>query len=176
MDAQIFALAESVGRLLSSRQASVCTAESCTGGWIAQALTDVPGSSGWFQLGLVPYANSAKHKFLAVPLSYLEGDQAPGAVSEQTVEQMARGALAVADADFAVASSGIAGPGGGSERKPVGTVWLAWAQRLEDRSVVVSSRFFCFTGDRESVRRQSVIAALEGLETSLKAHAQKKNA
>lgn len=176
MDTQVYALAESVGRLLSSRQASVCTAESCTGGWIAQALTGVPGSSGWFQLGLVTYANSTKHKFLEVPLSYLEGEQAPGAVSEQTVEQMARGALTAAEADFAVASSGIAGPGGGSEGKPVGTVWLAWAQRMDDRSVVVSSRCFCFRGDRENVRRQSVIAALEGLEACLKAHAQIKNA
>jgi nicotinamide-nucleotide amidase len=167
MDTHVYSLAESAGRLLSCRRASICTAESCTGGWIAQALTSVPGSSSWFHLGLVTYANSAKHKLLQVPLSYLEGNLAPGAVSRDTVEQMARGALAIAEAEFAIASSGIAGPGGGSDSKPVGTVWLAWAQRIDEQAVTVTARQFCFAGDRESVRRQSVIAALEGLKTML---------
>lgn len=160
---------------MSLRQASVCTAESCTGGWIAQALTAIPGSSAWFNLGLVTYANSAKHKFLDVPLSLLEGKQAPGAVSRDTVEQMARGALVAANADYAIASSGIAGPDGGSDDKPVGTVWLAWAQRVDDASVAVTASRFCFSGDRERVRRQSVIAALEGLKTLLQQQNQEKN-
>ncbi|WP_058021547.1 CinA family protein [Pseudohongiella spirulinae] len=168
MDTHICTLAESIGSLLLRRGSSVSTAESCTGGWIAQALTAIPGSSGWFHLGLVTYANSAKHAFLQVPLSYLEGDQAPGAVSRETVEQMARGALEAADSDFAIASSGIAGPGGGSVSKPVGTVWLAWAWRRDGGTAAVAAREFLFSGDRESIRRQSVIAALEGLEGLLR--------
>ncbi|ALO46068.1 Competence damage-inducible protein A [Pseudohongiella spirulinae] len=105
---------------------------------------------------------------MQVPLSYLEGDQAPGAVSRETVEQMARGALEAADSDFAIASSGIAGPGGGSVSKPVGTVWLAWAWRRDGGTAAVAAREFLFSGDRESIRRQSVIAALEGLEGLLR--------
>lgn len=167
MDTDVYSLAESVGNLLLRRRARVSTAESCTGGWIAQALTAVPGSSSWFELGLVTYANRIKHSLLQVPISYLEGEQSPGAVSRETVEQMARGALAAADADYSVASSGIAGPGGGSDSKPVGTVWLAWAARENIGTVTVTAKRFCFQGDRESIRRQSVIAALQGLETLL---------
>jgi len=163
MDNEIYMLAESIGRELSRRGQSVTVAESCTGGGLAHALTDVPGSSGWFGLGLVTYANSAKHRLLEVPLECLEGEQAPGAVSEPTVRHMATGALKASAADFAIATSGIAGPGGGSERKPVGTVWIAWACRGSRDNVEMRTSCQVYDGDREQIRRQAVITALGGL-------------
>ena len=133
----------------------VATAESCTGGWIAKVLTDRAGSSAWFERGFVTYSNLAKQEMLGVDAGLLED---PGAVSREVVEAMARGALTGSDAQLAVAVSGIAGPEGGSEDKPVGTVWLAWARGDELRSACE-----CFRGDREAVRMATVKLALQGL-------------
>ncbi len=134
----------------------MATAESCTGGWISQSLTAVPGSSNWFDSGFITYSNDAKQRLLNVPKSIFDVD-GPGAVSEEAVLAMSRGALENSRANVAVAVSGVAGPEGGSDEKPVGTVWIAW--QWEDKSL---ARCFHFSGDREAVRLASVIAALEG--------------
>lgn len=141
---------------LLSRGESLVTAESCTGGWLAKVCTDLAGSSGWFERGLVTYSNQAKQDLLGVSASTLEQQ---GAVSEATVREMASGALRNSTAQHAVAISGIAGPDGGSAEKPVGTVWFAWAST--DGSV--QSRKYRFAGGRDAVRRQAVAAALDGL-------------
>ncbi|WDY56877.1 CinA family protein [Pseudomonas sp. PSKL.D1] len=151
----ITALAARLGEHLRHLGAQVTTAESCTGGGIAEAITRVSGSSAWFEAGYVTYSNAQKTRQLDVP-EVLFGQV--GAVSQEVVEAMARGAQAASGARFAVAVSGIAGPDGGSPAKPVGTVWLAWA----DGDRVISERRH-FDGDREAVRRQTVIAALDGL-------------
>jgi nicotinamide-nucleotide amidase len=140
-------------RLSASRQ-KLATAESCTGGWIAKACTDVAGSSGWFERGFVTYSNESKQEMLGVPAEILDQH---GAVSEPVVREMALGALRYSRAHWSVAVSGIAGPTGGSADKPVGTVWFAWAgpqQRLLTRSCH-------FAGDRDAVRRQTVEMALQ---------------
>ncbi len=151
----ITVLSSSLGEHLQQLNAQVTTAESCTGGGIAEAITRVAGSSAWFEAGYVTYSNSQKTRQLGVPAQLFEQ---VGAVSREVVEAMVRGAQAGSGARFAVAVSGVAGPGGGSAEKPVGTVWLAWADG--DR---VSSVRKHFAGDREAVRRQTVIAALDGL-------------
>ena len=139
-----------------SRGWVLATAESCTGGGIGAAITAVPGSSAWFDGGVISYSNRAKQCLLGVSAESLAES---GAVSEPVVRQMAQGALQCCAADLAVAVSGIAGPDGGSAEKPVGTVWIAWAQA--DGKVTV--RHFVFAGDRQSVRQQTVAAALQGL-------------
>jgi len=151
-------IAARLGVILSSRGHKLTTAESCTGGWIAQTLTAVPGSSAWFDAGFVTYSNAMKHRILKVPMAYLQGPQAPGAVSEQTALAMACGARQLAEADWSVATSGVAGPGGSVPGKPVGLVWIAWASAQGN-----SASVFNFPGSRDEVRRQSVMAALEGL-------------
>lgn len=156
MKAYLEKLAEAVGHRLLARQALVATAESCTGGWIAQVLTSVPGSSLWFDRGFVTYSNQAKQEMLGVAPETLA---AHGAVSAPVVAEMVVGALSHSQARVAVAVSGIAGPGGGSEDKPVGTVYLAWAWR--DQAPLIQRRQFA--GDREEVRRQTVRVALEHL-------------
>ena len=162
MNKTLLSLSRQCGELLLQQHCKVTTAESCTGGWIAQCITAVAGSSDWFETGFVTYSNQAKQQLLGVPVECFEGSKAPGAVSEETVLAMARGALQAAGAHYAVATSGVAGPGGGTPGKPVGTVWIAWAWRTGD--VVESfARVQRFTGDREAVRKQSVQAALEGL-------------
>jgi nicotinamide-nucleotide amidase len=135
------------------------TAESCTGGWIAKALTDIPGSSQWFAEGFVTYSNEAKTRRLGVPPRVLGAD---GAVSEAVARAMARGALVRSGAQVAVAVTGIAGPGGAVPGKPVGTVWMAWAAR-RGRGIHVVAELKHFRGDREAVRRKTVRAALSGL-------------
>ena len=152
-------LAARVGKLLLQHGLQLVTAESCTGGWIAKALTDVAGSSQWFMEGFVTYTNTAKERSLGVPHATLERR---GAVSEAVARAMAAGALAQTNAHVAVAVTGIAGPGGGVPGKPVGTVWLAWATRRGKR-VQVMAALRHFRGDREGVRRRTVRAALEGL-------------
>lgn len=152
---ELFLLAERVGAVLLSKNWKLTIAESCTGGWIAQVVTAVPGSSAWFDAAFVTYSNDAKQRMLGVQATTLA---TYGAVSEAVVGEMANGALVHAGADCAIAVSGIAGPGGGTAEKPVGTVCLAWVART-----TVALRSFKFSGPRESVRRQSVIAALEGL-------------
>ena len=149
------ALAKRVGERLKARAAMLVSAESCTGGWIAQAVTAVAGSSAWFDRGFITYSNEAKREMLGVSAQTLASH---GAVSEQTAREMARGALERSAATLAVSVTGIAGPGGGSAEKPVGTVCFAWAAGGE-----VTSETRRFSGDRESVRRQSVIRALEGV-------------
>jgi nicotinamide-nucleotide amidase len=158
-DAQLRRQAAKLGRVLVARQEFVATAESCTGGWIAKALTDVAGSSQWFGEGLVTYSNEAKHRLLGVPLKLLAAD---GAVSESVVRAMARGVLDRSGAHRSVAVSGIAGPGGAAPGKPVGTVWLCWSMR-RGRRVLVRTALHHFRGDRETVRRKTVGAALRGL-------------
>jgi|SRR5690554_4301028 len=165
-DPTLYKLAEQLGTLLQQRGWQVTTAESCTGGWIAQAITAIPGCSTWFHQGLVTYANATKQRLLGVPAQFLEGPRAPGAVSEQTVLAMSRGALQSAGAQLAVASSGLAGPGGDGEDKPVGTVWLGWAWQGGDSQamdVVAKARCYQLNGGRELVRRQTVALALLGL-------------
>ena len=155
-DPVLYQLAERVGQGLLARHWRLALAESCTGGWIAKVVTDVPGSSDWFERGFVTYSNTAKVDLLAVPQALLESH---GAVSSEIVNAMAAGALRHSRAEIALAVSGIAGPDGGSLDKPVGTVWLAWAVR--DRPGY--SRCYTFPGDREAVRRQAVAAALQGV-------------
>lgn len=148
-------LAAELGRHLQTLNAHVTTAESCTGGGIAEAITRIAGSSAWFEAGFVTYSNQQKTRQLDVPQALFTQ---VGAVSREVVEAMVRGAQAHSDARFAVAVSGVAGPGGGSPEKPVGTVWLAWGVGDE-----VTAECRHFPGDRYEVRRQTVIAALEGL-------------
>jgi len=145
-----------LGERLASRGERLCTAESCTGGWIGQAVTSVSGSSAWFDSGFVTYSNEAKMKMLGVKAGTLDRY---GAVSAETVREMAAGALAGSRADWAVAVSGVAGPDGGTADKPVGLVWLAWMRRGSEPQ----TRRFLFDGDRDTVRLKSVEAAVEGL-------------
>lgn len=148
-------LAAHVGASLSSRQATLATAESCTGGWIAQVLTTIAGSSQWFERGFVTYSNEAKQEMLGVPADIID---TCGAVSEQTARAMAEGALKHSHADVAVSVTGIAGPSGGTPTKPVGTVHFAWATRQGG----THAKRLCIEGDRLNVRRQSVEVALRG--------------
>lgn len=148
-------LAQQLGEALLARGMTLATAESCTGGGVAQAVTDIAGSSAWFERGFVTYANVAKVEMLGVRQSTLE---AHGAVSEMTVREMALGALGHSGAHIALAVSGIAGPGGGSATKPVGTVWFAWATR--DGRVQV--RLHQLSGDRSQIRAQAVQISLQG--------------
>lgn len=163
MDQELYQLSERIGQLLLLSGRQLTTAESCTGGWLAQCITAVPGSSQWFSSGYVTYSNAAKESVLSVPGHLLDGPGAPGAVSEETVTAMAEGALLRSSADMALATSGIAGPGGGTADKPVGTVWIGWAVRTAEESIHTGARLYRFEGDRESVRRQSVVAALARL-------------
>lgn len=156
MDTELYELSERLGLALKAGGLTVATAESCTGGWISQAITMVPGSSAWFDRGFVTYTNRSKIEVLGVRGSTLERD---GAVSELTVREMAEGALAHSRAGCAVAVSGIAGPDGGTAAKPVGTVWMATADRVHG----TSAQHLQLSGDRDAVRRQSVVAALRML-------------
>lgn len=140
---------------LTSRGEMLATAESCTGGWIAKVLVDLPGSSAWFDRGFVTYSNQAKEEMLGVPADIIA---IHGAVSHETVVAMAAGALARSRASWSVAVSGLAGPGGGTPEKPVGTVWLAWGTPEG-----VSSVCEHFPGDRNQVRAATVERALRGL-------------
>ncbi|MFJ3484030.1 CinA family protein [Pseudomonas sp. NPDC090202] len=152
---EITELSALLGQRLRDVSAQVSTAESCTGGGIAEAITRIPGSSAWFEAGYVTYSNQQKTRQLGVPHE-LFGQV--GAVSREVVEAMAQGAQANSGAQFSVAVSGVAGPDGGSVEKPVGTVWICWGAAEQ----LISLRFQ-FAGDRDAVRRQTVKAALEGL-------------
>ena len=157
-DSELNVLAETIGRRLRSNHDHLVTAESCTGGWIAKTVTDIPGSSDWFDCGLAAYSYEAKQALLGVTPHTLEQH---GAVSRETVIEMVSGALAHSGASVAVGVTGIAGPGGGTPDKPVGTVWIAWKRR----GGYPQAESFRFDGDRDAVRRQTVAAALRGLET-----------
>jgi len=152
----LYQLAEKVGAALKKRGLMMATAESCTGGWISEAVTMVPGSSEWFERGFVTYTYISKREMLGVEESTLEKH---GAVAEEIVREMAAGALARSHAQVAVAVSGVAGPSGGTPEKPVGTVCFAWARM----GGVARSETKRYSGDREAVRRQSVERALEGV-------------
>lgn len=155
-DSELMQLSEQVGLALKARGATVTTAESCTGGWVAKVITDIAGSSAWFERGFVTYSNEAKAQMIGVREETLAQH---GAVSEPVVVEMAVGALKAARADFAVSISGIAGPDGGSEEKPVGTVWFAVASASGEGI----TRRECFSGDRDAVRRQATAYALQTL-------------
>ncbi len=161
-DAELKALAEQVAEGALQRRLMVVTAESCTGGWIAKTLTDLPGSSAWFDAGVVTYSYGAKEALLGVNAGTLERT---GAVSEETALEMVSGALARFGAGVAVAVTGIAGPSGGTVEKPVGTVWISWKRR----GGYAHATLFQFQGDREAVRRQTVAAALSGVLRTLTA-------
>ena len=155
-DAELYELATRVGQKLRAAERRVATAESCSGGWVAKALTDVPGSSQWFECGYVTYSNAAKVRDLGVNAQTLERF---GAVSEQTVREMAEGALRVSGANVALAVTGIAGPDGAVPGKPVGTVWFCAAARA-GTAVDIIAEEQRFEGDRASVRAQAVCHAL----------------
>lgn len=155
-DRQLEGLARQLGERLLAAGVLAATAESCTGGWIAKCLTDVAGSSAWFDRGFVTYSNAAKHEMLGVREETLAGQ---GAVSESTVREMVAGCLARSRAGVAVAVSGIAGPSGATPGKPVGTVWLAWGVRGGE----VRTERRLYAGDRDAVRRQTVSRAIAGL-------------
>ena len=146
----------SLADVLRARGERLATAESCTGGLIAAACTDLAGSSDWFERGFVTYSNDAKTELLGVDAALIA---AHGAVSEPVALAMAAGALAHSRADWAVAVTGIAGPGGGSAEKPVGLVWLAWCRRGE----APRAERHVFPGDRAAVRGATVARALQGL-------------
>lgn len=150
-------LAAELGRCLQASANRLVTAESCTGGWIAKCITDIAGSSAWLERGFVTYSNEAKQEMLGVGADTLAQH---GAVSEPVAREMAAGALAHSRATLAVAVSGVAGPGGGTPAKPVGTVCFGWA-----RAGRVASETCRFAGDRDQVRQQSVAHALRVLIT-----------
>ncbi len=166
MDTDLITLADHFGHALKQAGRSVATAESCTGGWLGAVLTSIPGSSQWYDRGFVSYSNVAKREMLGVKTETLTRH---GAVSEPTARAMAEGALAHSQADLTVAITGIAGPAGGTLEKPVGTVCLAWAARKQQ----TLSRTERFTGDRETVRRQAILAAIDGLRALLASLPQK---
>jgi len=152
-------LATTLVKELSEAGKAVATAESCTGGWIAKTITDVPGSSACFGYGVVSYSNGAKESILGVSNQTLEEN---GSVSEPVVREMADGILSLSGADIAVAVSGVAGPDGGTADKPVGTVWFAWAVRRGSRHRI-ETELKHFKGDREAVRELTVAWALQGV-------------
>ncbi len=155
----IGALSEALVSELIESGRSIAVAESCTGGWIAKALTDIGGSSQCFGYGVVSYSNGAKESMLGVnPLTLAEH----GAVSEDVVREMAQGVLNLSGADYAVAVSGIAGPDGGTEEKPVGTVWFGWAVRNR-KNISIDAEKHLIKGDREAVRTRTVILAMQGI-------------
>ena len=160
MDTELITLAEQLGHALKQAGLSVATAESCTGGWLGEVLTSIPGSSRWYERGFVTYSNMSKREMLGVKTEILARH---GAVSEPTARAMAEGALAASHADLVVAITGVAGPGGGTPEKPVGTVCFAWGARRQP----VVSRIHHFHGDRAAIRRAAVIAALNGLQDTL---------
>jgi nicotinamide-nucleotide amidase len=155
-DSELYELATRVAHKLRAAERRVVTAESCTGGWVAKALTDIPGSSQWFECGYVTYSNAAKMRDLGVAARTLESF---GAVSEHTVREMAEGALRVAGANVALAVSGIAGPDGGTPEKPVGIVWFCAAAR-QGQAIDIIAEEQRFEADRAIVRSCAVQHAL----------------
>ena len=152
-------LAAAVVKDLTASGKALATAESCTGGWVAKTITDVPGSSACFGYGIVSYSNGAKESILGVSNQTLEEN---GSVSEPVVKEMAEGAANLSGADIAVAVSGIAGPDGGTDEKPVGTVWIAFAHR-DHSKIKVDTELRNFDGDREAIRELTVAYALRGV-------------
>lgn len=160
-DEEILAAAQALADSLAQQRLLLTTAESCTGGGIAETLTGIAGASAWFDRGFVTYSNEAKLSMLGVSQSTLDRS---GAVSEATALEMARGAISHSGAHVSVAVTGIAGPDGGTPDKPVGTVWIAWGQKLG----YAEARRFQFDGDRNAVRQQAILEAILGLNARLK--------
>jgi len=156
MPDRLIGLAEQLGHFLKTNNQKIAIAESCTGGWIAQCITEVPGSSAWFDRGFVTYSNAAKMQMLEVLPETLS---VHGAVSAETALEMVSGALAHSEADCAIAVTGIAGPDGGSAEKPVGTVYIAWQTKNQSAKI----KKILFTGSRQQIREQTVIAAIKGV-------------
>ena len=154
-NAIISQLALDLGKALLAKQYKLATAESCTGGMLAQVITSVPGSSAWFEQGFVPYSNNAKQSMLGVKAASLDKF---GAVSRELAKEMAAGALLNSQANCSLVVTGIAGPGGGSISKPVGTVWFAWGFKKKDRVEVECKQF---SGDRTAIRLQATQFALQ---------------
>ena len=161
-DAALCRQAEEVAELLHANGEMLATAESCTGGWIAKACTDLAGSSEWFESAAVTYSNRAKQALLGVTGATLENH---GAVSRECALEMVAGVLTCFEASVAVGVTGIAGPTGGTKEKPVGTVWIAWQRR----GGTARAEVFHFDGDRDAIRRQTVAVALEGVQKILTA-------
>lgn len=160
-DAALAELSDAVGRALFAANATCATAESCTGGLIAKLLTDIAGSSAWFVGGFVCYSNQTKHSMLAVPAQIIEQY---GAVSAEVVTALSTNVIAQTGVDIAVAVSGVAGPGGGSTHKPVGTVWIGWATTgKKGADAYHASSHFLFSGDRDQIRRAAAGRALHGI-------------
>ncbi len=159
-DTELNALATALGERLRQASLQLVTAESCSGGWIAKCMTDIAGSSAFFDCGVVVYSYEAKQRLLGVHAQTLEQY---GAVSRETVLEMVAGALVNSGAGIAVAVTGIAGPGGGSTDKPVGSVWIGWKRR----GGYARAELFQFDGDRDAIRRQTVAAALQGINDQL---------
>ncbi|MDH5765810.1 MAG: CinA family protein [Gammaproteobacteria bacterium] len=155
-DETLHALAQKLGKQLVDKKMLMAAAESCTGGWLAKCITDLDGSSSWFECSLVVYHNEVKQGILGVSAKALKDY---GAVSQPVVKEMVLGLLDRCNSAIGVSISGIAGPTGGTENKPVGTVWIAWARPGR----VIEAVKFQFSGDREAVRRQAVYEALNGL-------------
>jgi len=153
----VSSLVDALAQRLITKQRMAATAESCTGGGIAAALTDLAGSSAWFDAGFITYSNAAKQRMLGVSPEHFH-ESGPGAVSEAVVLEMSLGAVARSGADVSMAVSGVAGPGGGSAEKPVGTVWIAWC--VEGKA---DAECFLFGGDRAQIRYATICAALQGL-------------
>lgn len=153
-------LVQQLAQQLIKKKSRVATAESCTGGGIAEAMTQLAGSSDWFECGWITYSNAAKQKCLQINPELI---LLHGAVSEVVVLAMAHNALALADVQYSVAVSGIAGPSGGTEQKPVGTVWIGWAALSDNKKVEAHAQCFRFSGNRQSVREQTIEQALLGL-------------
>lgn len=162
MSTELLLLAEKAGELLKKTGQQLAAAESCTGGGLAYWLTAIPGSSAWFERGLVTYSNQAKMELLGVKAETLKQY---GAVSEETAKEMALGVLTHTPADISIAITGIAGPDGGSLEKPVGTVWIAWAKR--DQELI--THIEVYKGDRQTIRQAVMIKALETLITKVSA-------
>jgi len=158
-ETKLFAL--QLGEKLQNKNKTIAAAESCTGGWVAKLVTDIDGSSQWFDCSIVTYSNQAKMNLLGVQKNTLD---AHGAVSQPVVKEMVLGLLDRCGANMGVSISGIAGPNGGTQEKPVGTVWVAWAKP----GLFIEAVKFKFSGDREQVRLQAVFEALKGFERILK--------
>jgi len=149
-----------LGKQLLANDQMIATAESCTGGLVAAAITSVAGSSSWFDRGFVTYSNEAKQEMLGVQADTLDEF---GAVSEETAREMAAGALLLSYAQLSVSITGIAGPDGGTDDKPVGTIWFAWSIKTGGFEIETQTKKESFSGDRDSIRQQAVVTALEGL-------------
>ncbi len=160
METELLQLAAQLGRSLHENGEKIATAESCTGGWIAQMITEIAGSSAWFDRGFVTYSNAAKVQMLGVKPETL---QQYGAVSAETAREMVNGALAHSEATCAIAVTGIAGPDGGTLEKPVGTVYIAWQSKHKATKVIKQQ----FSGDRHQIRAQTVKIAIEGVLSSI---------